>query len=155
MTPPKFGIDLYQAFSSLDVVFGLVQTHQFLAANDKTILIPDALWGLAASEGAMKKVSIIAVTIASSVAANAQQGLTLTVGRLVHNGSYARQSIAVKNNRQNMVDTVWIECGFFKNNQLISTGSTYLENIAPGMTGYNDVTTRTELAPDSAECRLR
>jgi hypothetical protein len=84
---------------------------------------------------AYKACSLMASVIVTT-AAHAQEGLTLTLGRLLYSSQFLQQNISVKNNTPHRVRQVRIECGFFNHGQLIATDSTFLENIAPGSAGY-------------------
>jgi hypothetical protein len=53
-----------------------------------------------------------------------------------------------------LVRDVKVECGFFSNGELIATDSTYVENIAPGATGFITVMQSSDVHPDRAECRI-
>ena len=103
----------------------------------------------------MKKTSIITVAILVSIsAANSQQGLTLTVGRLVYASKFLQQNIAVQNKDQNFARSVRVECGFFGNNELVATDSIWVKNIAPNTTGFATVVAHSDTAADRVECRI-
>ena len=70
---------------------------------------------------------------------NPQQGLTLTVGRLVYSSGLSQQNISVKNDTQNTIHLVKVECGFFNKGELIATDIGYVENIAPNATGFTTI----------------
>jgi hypothetical protein len=85
---------------------------------------------------------------------SAQQGLTLTLGRLIYDARYIQQAVSVKNDTSNLVGTAKIECGFFSKGELIATGSTYVENIAPNAMAFKTVLNPSDISPDHAECRI-
>jgi hypothetical protein len=57
--------------------------------------------------------ALIGLFVLVPVGINAQQGLTLTLGRLVYSGHYVEQNISVKNDTSRLVQNVRVECGFF------------------------------------------
>ena len=69
----------------------------------------------------------------------AQTGLTLVTGKLSYSGHFIRQVVSVKNESANPVRSIKVECGFFSQGKLIATGFTFVENVAPGSTGFKDV----------------
>jgi hypothetical protein len=96
--------------------------------------------------------SLIALT---GFAAAADPGLTLSVGRLQINSMSVSQAVSVKNETTKTVERAEVECGFFRNNELVTTDNTYVENIAPGETGYKQVISLGKnLNPDRADCRI-
>jgi len=85
---------------------------------------------------------------------SAQEGLILTPGRMSYSDGAIRLNISVKNGTSNLVGTTRVECGFFSKGELIATGHTYVENIAPNATGYKTVIEFCDTSPDRAECRI-
>jgi hypothetical protein len=98
--------------------------------------------------------TLIGLVILTTICVSAQQGLTLTVGRLTYSGTYIHQNISVKNETSNVVRDVKVECGFFKNGELIAASSAYVENIITNTSGFVTVLERTDVSPDRAECRI-
>jgi hypothetical protein len=84
----------------------------------------------------------------------AQNGLTLIMWRLTHSGSYIQQVVSVKNDTVNLVRIARIECGFFRGDQLIATGTTHVQNLAPASTGLSEALARSDVAADRAQCRV-
>jgi hypothetical protein len=97
---------------------------------------------------------IALMAVAMAATATAQQGFTLTVGRLVQSSDSLRQTIAVRNDTQNIVRGVQVECGFFNKNQLIAESSAYVINIAPNTTGFGTVLVLSDTNADHVECRI-
>jgi hypothetical protein len=92
--------------------------------------------------------------VAATTAASVQQALTVTLGRLVSSSGFVKQNISVKNGTVNMVREVKVECGFFNRDQLIATDDTYVENIAPGTTGYKTLMVMSDINADRTDCRI-
>jgi hypothetical protein len=86
--------------------------------------------------------------------AMAQNGLTLTVGKLTFTGQYLKQVVSVKNETTNAIRLMKIECGFFHEGQLIAANSGYLENLAPGSSGFTEILTQSSVSADRAQCRI-
>jgi hypothetical protein len=97
---------------------------------------------------------LIGALVVTTSDLNAQQGLTLTVGRLIYSNRFVQQNVSVKNDTSKLVRDVKVECGFFSKGELIATDSAYVENIAPGATGFKTLTEPSDVAPDRAECRI-
>jgi hypothetical protein len=47
-----------------------------------------------------------------------------------------KQMLGVKNNTTSRIKSVWANCGFFRNDQLVEIGSAHFTNIAPNQMGY-------------------
>jgi hypothetical protein len=60
----------------------------------------------------------------------------------------------VKNETTNAVKLVKIECGFFHKGQLIAASSGYLENLAPGSSGFTEILAQSNVSADRAQCRI-
>ena len=86
--------------------------------------------------------------------AMAQNGLTLTVGRLSFTGQYLKQVVSVKNDTTNVIRVVKIECGFFHEGQLIAADSGYLEHLAPSSSGFMEILAQSSVSADRAQCRI-
>jgi len=84
----------------------------------------------------------------------AQNGLTLIMWRLTYSGSYIQQVVSVKNDTVNLVRIARIECGFFRGDQLIATGTTHVQNLAPASTELSEALARSDVAADRAQCRV-
>jgi hypothetical protein len=86
--------------------------------------------------------------------AMAQNGLALTVGGLSFSEHYLTQVVSVKNGTPMAISTVWIECGFFHDGQLIAAGEGYLENLAPGSSGFTKVLAHSDVSADRSQCQM-
>jgi hypothetical protein len=84
----------------------------------------------------------------------AQERLIIELGRLSFSGRYSKQVVSVKNGTANGIQDIRIECGFFNGVQLIAASQSYLENLAPGSTGFAEVLANTDMAADRAQCRI-
>jgi hypothetical protein len=84
----------------------------------------------------------------------AQTGLTLVTGQLSFSGQYIRQVVSVKNESANLVQSIRVECGFFRQDKLIATAYAFVENVAPGSAGFTDVLARSDAGSDRAQCRV-
>jgi hypothetical protein len=65
--------------------------------------------------------ALIGLSIVATGFASAEQGLTLTLGRLGYSGHYISQIVSVKNETSNLVRSVEVECGFFNKDELIAS----------------------------------
>ena len=88
------------------------------------------------------------------IAASAQEGVTLTMGRLIYSAGYLEQTFSVKNDTTNRIRTVQVECGFFYHNQLIAVDTAYIENIGPNITGFGRILAASDIRAERAECRI-
>jgi len=86
--------------------------------------------------------------------AAAENGLTLVMGQLSFDGSYIKQVVSVKNERDNTVRSAEVECGFFRQGQLIATSSSFIDNVAPGHTGFANILASSNVGSDRAQCRV-
>jgi hypothetical protein len=68
----------------------------------------------------------------------AQESASIELGRLSFSGHYSKQVVSVKNGTANGIQDVKIECG--------TASQSYLENIAPGSTGFTEVLASTGMA---------
>lgn len=88
--------------------------------------------------------------------------IDLIKGKVLHENSGAdlsgrhvlstRQLLAVKNNTPARI-TVFIECAFFKKDELLDTGGPTIGNLEPGQMGYGEAMTA-EGHADRVDCRL-
>src|SRR5436189_1253671 len=83
-------------------------------------------------------IPILIFGIGSFATASAQRGeLLVTMGKLLVNGGIAEQPLAIKNNSQESIEFLWIECSFLDaNGNLLSEGLASLANLGPGEIGY-------------------
>ena len=87
--------------------------------------------------------------------ADAQSGLTLSLGQLSFSGSYIKQVASVKNESGKLVRTIKVECGFFRQDQLIATGFAFIENVAPASSGFTDILVHSSTgSADRSQCRI-
>jgi hypothetical protein len=101
----------------------------------------------------VRKYLIAAAVVAASTAPAIADNFDLTKGELAHNAfGWSKQLIAVKNNT-NATFNVTVECGFFRGNALIDTGSASLSNVQAGQTAYEEVTA-TDPDANRVECRV-
>src|SRR5262249_28224086 len=85
---------------------------------------------------------LLLVPFAASQAVT-QTGLTLVTGQLSFSGRYVTQAVSVKNTSANTVQIIKIDCEFFRQDQLIATGSAYISNVVSLSAGSTDVIART------------
>jgi hypothetical protein len=78
----------------------------------------------------------------------------LMKGQITHDGSYSTQIIAATNKTGMDVDTLWVECGFFRGPALLGVGKGYAENVKPGQTVYIEVSSNHADNADRSDCRL-
>jgi hypothetical protein len=76
----------------------------------------------------------------------------LTLGQMRIEQEWTTQVIAVKNNDSYPISTLWVECGFYQNGQLVGANQSYANNIAPGTTAFLEVTKH--ITADKARCRV-
>jgi hypothetical protein len=95
--------------------------------------------------------SLVALT---NLAAAAEGGLTLNVGRTKKGSAYFHQPISVKNETTDITaPKVRVECGFFLRDELVGTDYTTVNRIGPGETGYSTMMVKVDDA-DRAVCRI-
>jgi hypothetical protein len=77
----------------------------------------------------------------------------ITYGQLRTEQSYSTQVIAVKNNSTSLIKRLIVECGFFKNGQLMAAHDNFTDNAAVGQTAYLEIFVM--VSPiDSTNCRV-
>jgi hypothetical protein len=77
----------------------------------------------------------------------------IAYGQLRIEPPYSTQVIAAKNNSASLIKRLRIECGFFKNGQLMAAHDNFTDNIAAGQTAYVEIVVM--VSPiDSANCRV-
>jgi hypothetical protein len=79
----------------------------------------------------------------------------LAKGQLTHDGSYTTQVVATKNNTGDVIQMLWVECGFFRKGMLLGAGKGYAENVKPGQTAYIEVASNHTEGSDNADCRVQ
>jgi hypothetical protein len=97
--------------------------------------------------------ALTALGVATAASVSAQQGLTLIVGQLVKTPEHLHQNITVRNDTRSIA-RVRVECGFFNKGELITTNSSYVENIAPNAAGFQTIVVRSDTNADRVECRI-
>ena len=85
---------------------------------------------------------------------NAQEDVTLTMGRLVYFNELVTQNFTIKNNTAQTLKRVHVNCGFFSQGQLIGIGIGIVTNLPPNAEGYNDANLSTDIRPDNVRCRV-
>ena len=94
-------------------------------------------------------------TFMASVPAQAQEGMTLTLGRLLHQPpSRLQQAFSVTNGTGKIAKLVQVECGFFNEGQLIAAGSSVVQNVSPNTTGYTQIAVTSDSNSDRVDCRI-
>jgi hypothetical protein len=96
----------------------------------------------------------LAIYVGSVDEGRTQEGLTLAIGKLSFGGSYITQVASVKNDSSTAFKNVKVECGFFRQGQLIATGFSFVENLGPRSTGFTDVLARSDASSERSECRI-
>jgi hypothetical protein len=103
----------------------------------------------------LTSLSVIASWTAIVTAALAQSGgLALETGRLSYSGHYLTQVVMVKNAGVTAYGRIKIECGFFRGTDLVAADDGYIEKLAVGSTGSDNVLTMSDVAADRAQCRI-
>jgi hypothetical protein len=89
----------------------------------------------------MSDYRIIAAAVISLAATQAKaDGLELIKGRVTHdNVGLTKIMLGLKNNTDRFIKMARVDCGFFENSELSSSGASFFFNVAPGETGYIDV----------------
>jgi hypothetical protein len=87
---------------------------------------------------------------ASVSAANVE----ITKGRLFDHSSFTTQVISATNNTGSTIDTLWIECGFFRGGVLLAAEKQYGDNVQPGQTVYMEITSEHAQGADQTDCRV-
>ena len=79
----------------------------------------------------------IAVAVISLAATQAKaDGLELIRGRVTHANGQTQIVLGLKNNTDHVIETAMVECGFFQNSELASSGGAFFNNVQPGQTAY-------------------
>jgi hypothetical protein len=100
------------------------------------------------------KILIIAAALLLGESASAAE-VDITKGQLTHDGPYSTQIVGAKNNTNETIQTLWVECGFFRKGALLGAGAGYAENLTPAQSAYIEVAANHTEGADSADCRLR
>jgi hypothetical protein len=84
------------------------------------------------------------------------KGVTVTQNRMgpSPSGTFTYLTVTVQNDTDELLSTAEVECGFFNGGDLVSTDSTYIQNIAAKSKVFGTVSTSAKLRPDSAQCRV-
>jgi hypothetical protein len=102
----------------------------------------------------MHVVRILAALILSGTCAKAAD-VDIAQGQLTHDdGSYSTQTNAATNNTGAIIETLWIECGFFRKGALLAAGKGYADNVQPRQTAYLKVLADHAEDADKAVCRV-
>jgi hypothetical protein len=103
----------------------------------------------------MKKYLFIAAAVISLAATQAKaDGLDLIRGRVTHEHGHTRIVLGLKNNTDHVINMAVVECGFFQNSELVSSGNAIFSNVQPGQTAYDDVQGSEEKVT-RIDCRIR
>lgn len=92
--------------------------------------------------------------------ADEQGSLTLATGRLILTvgrfapGNIAMQTVEVENRTSQYIQDVRVECGFFHDQELVSSGVNFVENLAAGSKGFAPVYGQDAQGATSAQCRI-
>ena len=88
--------------------------------------------------------------------AHAGEDVTMTLGRLGYSssGSYVKQNITITNNTTDTIQSVSINCGFFRAGQLVDTGTGLVTNVQPKTEAYTDASVSSKTQPDNVKCRI-
>jgi hypothetical protein len=89
----------------------------------------------------MRKLLTLGTAVISLAAATQAKadGLDLIRGRVTHESGYTRIVLGLKNNTDHVINMAVVECGFFQNSELASSGNAIFSNVQPGQTAYDDV----------------
>jgi hypothetical protein len=79
--------------------------------------------------------------------------IDIAYGQLRIELPYSTQVIAVKNNSPSLIKRLRVECGFFKNGQLMAAHDNFTDNLASGQTGYVEIFVMVSPV-DSTKCRI-
>jgi hypothetical protein len=102
----------------------------------------------------MKKYLFIAAAVISLAATQAKaDGLDLIRGRVTHEYGHTRIVLGLKNNTDHVIKLAAVECGFFQNSELVSSGSALFSNVQPGQTAY-DYVDGSEEKVTRIDCRI-
>lgn len=78
----------------------------------------------------------------------------IAMGRLTHIATYGIQTVGAMNNTSKQIEYLEVECGFFRDGQLIRSGYGVAQRIPSGQTAYFDVRSDNAQDADSAKCRV-
>jgi hypothetical protein len=98
--------------------------------------------------------AVICAVVPVLAFAQAQNDPTLVIGQLSFSGTYIHQVVSVKNGSIKSFRSIKIECGFFRQDQLIATGYSFVDNLAPNSAGFTEVLASNNAAADRAQCRI-
>jgi len=85
---------------------------------------------------------------------SAQEGVTLTIGRLTYSSGFIEQYVSVKNETQRTIVYIRVECGFFNKGALIASDITALRKIAPNTTGFGELLKPSDTRAENTQCRI-
>jgi len=133
---------------------GLNQAYCF-RLNSSMLTRSTLLWGSLVIPRIGTLIGFVIVILTTNTV-SAQEGLTLTLGRLVYASDphTIQQNVSVKNDTSNVVPIAQVECGFFKKGELIATNTGHADNIAPNTTAFVTVLASSDISADRAECRI-
>src|SRR5262249_4789559 len=84
----------------------------------------------------------------------AEESLSLAIGQLSFTGSFIKQAVSVKNNSSGAFRLITVECGFFKQDQLIAATKGGVQNLAAGATGFTEILASANVSADRSQCRI-
>jgi hypothetical protein len=89
------------------------------------------------------------VTITAAIAAD----VDLSKGRIIHEYGRTKQALSLKNNTARPLNEVWVECGFFRNEELVGRGIASFRNVLPGQMAYDEATSASDDVTRT-DCRI-
>jgi hypothetical protein len=78
--------------------------------------------------------------------------IDLIKGKLTHDDGYTTQLLTVKNNMPVALRSIFVECGFFYNDELIGSGTSWFQNVLPGQKAYDTMTQH--VVANRTDCRI-
>lgn len=82
------------------------------------------------------------------------QAVSIKQAPLKNWNNYSTQTVAVINSSDIYLVSAEIECGFFRENQLLDAQSNFANEIAPGQTSYINVISSDAPGATRSECRV-
>jgi hypothetical protein len=90
----------------------------------------------------------LAISAAPAIAAN----IDLSKDPLVHEGEYTVQSVAATNNTNDPINTIKVECKFFRNATLVGSGMGFVVDVLPHQTAQVKVAVSNARDADKSDC---
>jgi hypothetical protein len=99
------------------------------------------------------KISLAAIAMSLSITAVMAADFDMTEGRLFRKDGMMTRLITLQNNTDRKAN-VAVECGFFRDGELLGVGAAVFYNLSPGETAYGEATSTEQYSADKTTCRI-